>query len=137
MMSINIGGLIPVKEIITSVLTVNLLSLNNSLTVNKLLERVVEISNYSDEITKVKGVIAQYLRSVLNNDRQSAMLPPTVNLLYFSERLLYLAAAPEVAELIKSGRLVGVSLYWNKGRWVTRGHLGDGIKKVDGPQTVS
>ena len=60
------------------------------------------------------------------------MLPPTVNLLAFSERLLYLAAAPEVAELIKAGRLVGVSPYWNRGRWVTKGRLGDGIKKVLG-----
>ena len=60
------------------------------------------------------------------------MLPPTVNLLNFSECLLYLAAAPEVAELIKAGRLVGVSPYWNKGRWVTKGRLGDGVKKVLG-----
>ena len=60
------------------------------------------------------------------------MLPPTVNLLAFGERLLYLAAAPEVAELIISGRLVGVSHYWNKICWVTKGRLGDGIKKVLG-----
>ena len=51
---------IPVEERITSVLTVNLLSQNNSVPINRLLERVVKISNYSDEITKVKGVIAQY-----------------------------------------------------------------------------
>ena len=43
-----------------------------------------------------------------------------------------MSAEPEVAELIKSGRLVGVSPYWNKGCWVTRGRLGEGIKKVLG-----
>ena len=123
---------VPVEEIITSVLTVNLLSQNSSVSINRLLERFAVISNYSNNLTKVKGVIPRYLRSVLDNDRQAAMLPPTVKLLTLSEHLLYLAAAPEVAELIKSSRLVRVSPYWNKGRWVTRGRLGEGIKKVLG-----
>ena len=114
------------------ILTINLLSVNNSLPINRLLYTVEKISNCSDNNNKVKRVIARYIRSVLEGKQQSAMLPSTVDLLNFSERLLYLAAAPKVAELIKAGRLVGVSPYWNKGRLVTKGRLGDGVKKVLG-----
>ena len=123
---------IPSEEIITSILSVNLLSSSLMLPINQLLERVEQISHYSDDLCKVQGTLPRYLRAILEGDCQAASLAPAVELLRFAESLLYLTAAPGVAELVESGRLIRVAPFWKNGRWVTRGRLGGGIQKVLG-----
>ena len=101
----------------------------------KLFLRIKEIMAYSNELKKVKAILAWILEAHRIGDRDAIKDEPTAENLEKAELLLYIVTAPEVSAAVRI-KLAALDPRYEGGIWVCRGRLRKNLRTLIGRDSL-
>ena len=101
----------------------------------KLFLRVKEIMEYSNELRKVKAILAQIIEAHRMGDHDAIKDEPTTDNLEKAKTLLYIVTAPQVSAAMKM-KLPGLDPQYKGGIWVCRGRLRESLRTLIGRDSL-
>ena len=97
----------------------------------KLFLCVKEIMEYSNELKKVKVILAQIVEAHRMGDRDAIKDKPTMDNLEKAKTLLYIVTAPQVSAAVKT-KLTALDPQYEGGIWVCTGRLRKSLRTLIG-----
>ena len=108
----------------------------NHISNTKSISRISLIMFYSDSITKVRGIMARYIRASVHKDKRSICDDLTVAEYEKADYMMLVICMKETVEMISTQDVSGLATFWKCCICWTRGRLGLAIRSLLGPDKL-